>query len=218
MSDPFSDIDNEVYLDKIKSFFKKFKFRIIGITSFLLIVAIGFSLYSNSKNNKKAKLSEYYVEILSIIETDPKRAKQELIKLEKLDKGAYKDLSNLLIFKLHLEENELDSALETLIKIENNVKSNGLKRIINFYYAQVYLEKGNTENFDVNINKLLSYGGMWAMLAYELRGHYYFQKKDYSTALKNFNKIINNQQASSSIRSRAIEMINNVNLYYENSS
>ena len=68
MSDPFSDIDNEVYLDKIKSFFNKFKFRIIGITSFLLIVAIGFSLYSNSKNNKKAKLSEYYVEILSIIE------------------------------------------------------------------------------------------------------------------------------------------------------
>ena len=78
--------------------------------------------------------------------------------------------------------------------------------------------KPSSGNFDANINNLLSYGGMWAMLAYELRGHYYFQKKDYSTALKNFNKIINNQQASSSIRSRAIEMINNVNLYYENSS
>ena len=46
----------------------------------------------------------------------------------------------------------------------------------------------------------------------------YFQIKDYNTALKNFNKIINNQQASQSIRNRAIEMINNVNLYYENNS
>ncbi len=218
MSDPFTDIDNEVYIDKIKSFLKKFKIIIIGIISSILIIVIGFSIYSNSKSNKEAKLSEYYVEILSIIEKEPKRAKQELKKLEKLDNRAYKNLSNLLIFKLYLQENELDLALETLNKIENNLKSVSLRRIIDFYSAQVYLEQGNTEKFDSNINDLLSYGGMWAMLAYELRGHYYFQIKDYNTALKNFNKIINNQQASQSIRNRAIEMINNVNLYYENSS
>ena len=43
----------------------------------------------------------------------------------------------------------------------------------------------------------------------------YFSKSDYDNALKNFNKIIKNQQATVAIRNRAIEMIDNINLYYD---
>ena len=53
------------------------------------------------------------------------------------------------------------------------------------------------------------------MLAYELRGHYFYSTNEYEIALKNFSKIINNQQATTSIKNRAREMINNINLYYE---
>ena len=56
------------------------------------------------------------------------------------------------------------------------------------------------------------------MLAYELRGHYFFSTKEYEPALKNFSKIINNQQATTSIKNRAKEIINNINLYYEKNS
>ena len=59
---------------------------------------------------------------------------------------------------------------------------------------------------------------MWAMLAYELRGHYFYSTKEYELAFKNFSKIINNQQATNSIKNRAREMINNINLYYEKNS
>jgi len=37
-------------------------------------------------------------------------------------------------------------------------------------------------------------------------------------ALKNFNKIVNEQVSTNSIRSRATEMINNIYLFYENKS
>ena len=59
---------------------------------------------------------------------------------------------------------------------------------------------------------------MWAMLAYELRGHYFYSTNEYESAFKNFSQIINNQQATTSIKNRAREMINNINLYYEKNS
>ena len=43
----------------------------------------------------------------------------------------------------------------------------------------------------------------------------FFRNKDYENALKNFSKIIQNQQSTVSIRNRAQEMIDNINLYYD---
>ena len=77
------------------------------------------------------------------------------------------------------------------------------------------MEQNNKKSFDSLTNELLSFGGMWALLAHELRGHLYFANKDYENSLKNFKKIIQNQQSTQSIRNRAQEMIDNINLYYD---
>ena len=77
------------------------------------------------------------------------------------------------------------------------------------------MELNNKKNFDMYTNQLLSFGGMWALLAHELRGHFQYANKDYENAFKNFSKIIQNQQSTVSIRNRAQEMIDNINLYYD---
>ena len=159
------------------------------------------------------------IQILSIIESDPERAKNELQKLAKLKNKDYKNLSNLLLFKLQFQNNQFEESLKTLKTIEDNIKSTSyLGKIIKYYYSQVFLEQNNKKNFEFYTNQLLSFGGMWALLAYELRGHYSFANQDYENALKNFTKIIQNQQSTVSIRSRAKEMIDNINLYYDKNS
>ena len=80
------------------------------------------------------------------------------------------------------------------------------------------MEQDMKKDFETFTKDLLSFGGMWTLLAHELRGHQYFYKSDYDNALKNFNKIIQNQQATVAIRNRAIEMIDNINLYYDKDS
>ena len=216
MSDPFSDIDNEVTIERFKKFFYKFKIPIILVIGFLTFLIIGLSFYSKSKTKKELRISNYYIEILSIIDTDKKKAIAELEKLSKLDKKNYKNLSNLLIFKIKLEEKKLDEAINILNSIDKSINSsNQMNKIITYYYSQIFLDKKEKKNFDNKINSLLSYGGMWAMLAYELRGHYFYSNNEYEESFKNFNKIINNQQATSSIKNRAKEMINNIDLYYE---
>ena len=216
MSDPFENIDNEVYLEKIKNFFYKYKIIIIVIVTVFILSALGLTVFNNYKNKEIDKVSNYYIKILSIIESDSERAKSELKKLAKLKNKDYRNLSNLLLFKLQFQNSEFEESLKTLSYIENNSKGNSyLGKIIKYYYSQVFMEQNNKINFDMYTNELLSFGGMWALLAHELRGHFQYANKDYKNALKNFNKIIQNQQSTVSIRNRAQEMIDNINLYYD---
>ena len=219
MSDPFENLDNEVYLDKVKQFFYKFKIVIISASILLFLSIAGLMFFNNAKKKEIDRISNYYIQILSIIDNDPERAKNELTKLNKLSNRDYKNLSNLLVFKLQFQNNEFTESLKTLKEVENNIKVNShLNKIIKYYYAQVAIEQDMKKDFEKFTKDLLSFGGMWALLAHELRGHQYFSKSDYDNALKNFNKIIQNQQATVAIRNRAIEMIDNINLYYDKDS
>jgi len=216
LSDPFSDIDSEVYKEKIKKYFFKYKYAIISALSLIIIIFVSLSFYNNYKSKKEIEASNYYIEILSIIDADQTRALNELKKLSKFNQKNYQNLSNFLILKLKLQNNQLDEALIMLNKVEEKIGSKShLNRIIEYYYSQIYLDKKEKDKFDNYTKKLLTHGGMWAMLAHELRGHYYFNDNEYDQALKNFEKIITNQQATSQIRSRVSEMINNINLYDE---
>ena len=219
MSDPFENLDNEVYLDKFKQFFYKFRIEIISAFILLFLSVVGLMFFNNAKKKEIDRISNYYIQILSIIDNDPERAKNELTKLNKLSNRDYKNLSNLLVFKLQFQNNEFTESLKTLKEVENNIKVNShLNKIIKYYYAQVAMEQDMKKDFETFTKDLLSFGGMWALLAHELRGHQYFSKSDYDNALKNFNKIIKNQQATVAIRNRAIEMIHNINLYYDKDS
>ena len=78
MSDPFENIDNEMYLEKIKKFFYKYKIIIMVITIAFILSALGLTVLNNYKNKEIDKVSNYYIKILSIIESDPDRAEIEL--------------------------------------------------------------------------------------------------------------------------------------------
>ncbi len=216
MSDPFENIDNEVYIEKVKNFFYKYKIIITAIIIVFILSASALIVFNNYKNKEIDKISNYYIKILSIIESDPERAKSELEKLVKLKNSDYRNLSNLLLFKLQFQNNEFEESLVSLGYIEDNSKGNSyLGKITKYYYSQVFMELNNKKNFDMYTNQLLSFGGMWALLAHELRGHFQYANKDYENAFKNFSKIIQNQQSTVSIRNRAQEMIDNINLYYD---
>ena len=216
MSDPFESLDNEVYLDKLKQFFYKFRIVIIGSAILLFLIIGALMLLNNAKKKEIDKISNYYTQILSIVDNDPERAKNELKKLTKLSNKDYNNLSNLLVFKLQFQNNEFTESLKTLKEVEKNIKVNShLNKIIKYYRAQVAMEQGLKKDFEKFTKDLLSFGGMWALLAHELRGHLYFTKSDYGNALKNFNKITQNQQATVAIRNRALEMIDNINLHYD---
>ena len=92
MSDPFENINNEVYLEKIKKFFYKYKIIIMIIIIVLILSTIGLTVFNNYKNKEIDKVSNYYIKILSIIESDPERAKSELKKLSKKKNKDYRNL------------------------------------------------------------------------------------------------------------------------------
>ena len=59
MSDPFENIDNEVYLEKIKKFFYKYKIIIMVSIIIFILSALGFTVFNNYKNKEIDKVSNY---------------------------------------------------------------------------------------------------------------------------------------------------------------
>jgi len=214
LSDPFSNIDQEVILDKTKNLFNKYK-KIIFIVFFLVIIVVSAFFYFNKKKtNKNERLSGYLIEIISIINQDEEKAVKELEKLSKLENPGHEFLSNLLLSKIYLKRQDFSGAINYLEKLE--IKDKELQPLIklkHYFLSIAYLGLDRKEEFKKNINLLLSFGDYWSLLGHELRGHFLYLNGNYEGASKDFNKILNEQLSTQSLRQRAQEMINNIKLY-----
>ena len=214
MSDPFSNIDQEVILDKAKSLFYKYKKTILIVLS-LIIILIGTFLYINNNiTNKNERLSGYLVEIIAIINQDEDKAIKELEKLSNLGSPGHEFLSNLLLSKIYLKKQDFSGAIDYLEKLK--IKDKELEPLIklkHYFISVAYLGLNKEEEFKKNINLLLSFGDYWSLLGHELRGHFLYANGNFEGASKEFNKILNEQLSTQSLRQRAQEMINNIKLY-----
>ena len=214
MSDPFSSIDQEVILDKAKNLFYRYKKTILVVLSLIIIVISAFLYINNKKINKNERLSGYLVEIIAIINQDQEKAVKELEKLSKLGSPGHEFLSNLLLSKIYLKKQDFSGAIDYLEKLE--IKDKELEPLIKlkrYFISIAYLGLDREEEFKKNINLLLSFGDYWSLLGHELRGHYLYSKGNFEAASKDFNKILNEQLSTQSLRQRAQEMINNIKLY-----
>ncbi len=218
MSDPFSEIDNEVNVEKIKNFLHKYKIYIV-IVLFIIIILPSTFFYLKQKNEKKdVKVSGYFIEIIALLQSDEDRALEELEKLSKIDHRGLNFLSELIKVKISLKNKRFKEAQDILNEIElriSNKNNKLLKKITTFYYAQASLELNDGEGLNEKVGELLSFGDSWALLGHEIRGHYHLKNNDYKRAKKDFQKILNEQQSSLSLRSRAQEMLQNIDMYDE---
>ena len=219
MSDPFSDIDNEVIIDKFKNIFQKYKILLLFIITFIIIVSATLFYIDYNKKNKDIKLSGYLIEIISIINTEDEKAIKELKKLSKLGHNGHEILSNLLLSKIYLNRQDFQGAVSHLLKIKiKSKKLMPLKKLKNYFLSVAYLGLNNKQEFKKSVNELLSYGGYWSLLGHELRGHYLFEQGNLTEAKKDFSKIINEQLSTQSLRARAQEMLNNIDLNDEDNN
>ena len=219
MSDPFSDIDNEVKIEKFRNLFQKYKKTAIILTFLILVIATVIFYVDYNKKEKNIRLSGYLIEIISIINIEDERAISELIKLSKLGHDGHEILSNLLLSKIYLKRQDFDQAVSHLSKIEiNSKKLAPLKKLKDYFISVAHLGSNNQQEFQKSINQLLSYGGYWSLLGHELRGHFLFEKGQFVESRKDFKKIMNEQLSTQSLRARAQEMLNNISLNYEGNS
>ena len=216
MSDPFADINKEVALEKFKRFFFKYK-KSIFIFSIILVVLTSFTLFLIDKKKKKdIRLAGYFIEIISIINSDEDKAIKELKKLVKLDHEGHQILSNLLLSKIYLNKQDYSGALKYLkdIEIRDN-KLETLNKLKSYFISVSYLGLSDKQNFQKSINLLLSYGDYWSLLGHELRGHFLFNEGNYKEASKDFTKILNEELSTQNQRQRSQEMLSNIKLVDE---
>ena len=109
LSDPFSDIDNEVTIDKLESLFYKYKKLILILAAFILVISI--TIFYIDYNKKSKDIRSYHInsdKIKKILNFKPKRkiehAILEMCKAYELGKipNSFSDVNYFNVKKLKL--------------------------------------------------------------------------------------------------------------------
>lgn len=123
MTDIFKEVDEALRYDRVAQFWQRFRFHIIGGLAFILIAAVGYTLWHNYDQNQRAQESE---ELLALYQKaqDIDANKPELIKefdsfAEKAHKN-YALLARLQQAALMAMENQKKEALEIYYKISQD--------------------------------------------------------------------------------------------------
>ncbi len=214
MSNIFSEIDEEVKVDKYKKIWSDHKISIISIISVIVIIFTVIVSYSIYQEKRHSRIGGKYLEALSLVISDKNKAEEIFLSIVDEGISGYSNLASLSLAGLKLQENKLDEAKEYLQKNRKHIsdEKEPLYRISNYMNAIHNINVNLTEEAKKRANEIFNYGGYWSMLAIEIKGYAYLKEKDYESASKAFKKVLNEELSTQGSKLRANEMIKAINL------
>jgi len=184
------EINEDLNKDKLRSFFKKYKFILLLIIAIILLsitifVSRKIYLEQQSKKSLQSFLNINYL----IDQKNFQIAKDELWKLTNSSINIYKNLAFSKL--LELESNSPDTQKTIFEKIESSNLNRDDKTLFQIKRAILFFdnldEKGLLRILDIQKFK----NSHWEILALEIIGDFYQSKNQNQKAKEFYNKIIN---------------------------
>ena len=212
MSNIFSEIDEEVKVDKYKKIWTDYRKYIIFFVSVIVIIFIILVSYSLYSEKRQSRISGQYLEALSLIKSDKKKAEEIFQSIVDEGVSGYSHLANLSLGGMKLQEGAVKESKIFFTKNKKHLSfKDPLFKITDYIYSIQSID-ANDEQVKTRVNDVFNFGGYWSMLATELKGYIFIKEKDYDSALKAFEKVTNEELSTQSSKSRANEMIRAINL------
>ena len=213
MSNFFSEIDEEVRLDKIKKFWFKYRHKVLllCVSSFLLI---GVITYYKSINEKEAsRLAGEYLQSLDYLYQNNEEAKVKFEELALNNNSIYSVLANLNLASISSDKGDLDAALNFIEKSLSGLSSKDpLYRFAYFNGTLMILNMDKNKALEDRVETISSFGGYWVMLSLELKAYMLMQKNNLKEALEVLERIYNEERSSQGSKFRAKEMIDAIKI------
>ena len=131
-----TQIDDELFKDKILNFYKKFKIVIISISILLIISPILFQVKNYYKNSKDADLTAKYLEAEMLLQSgNAPRSLEILNSLKSSNNDAIKYLSISTLVKYYLDKDDKPKALKTINDVNDDFNSKIFKELNSVYEA-----------------------------------------------------------------------------------
>lgn len=110
-----TQIEDEIFRDKLKNFYKKYRILILIISLILFTTPVIFQINIHYKNSKNAELTAKYLEAEMLLKNGNVKHSIEILNILKLSNNdAIKSLSISRLVKYYLEIEDMEKALEMI--------------------------------------------------------------------------------------------------------
>ena len=203
----FEEVDEEVRNEKFKNLINKYGGLFLTILIVALAFAVGYERVIDWKISKAEQKNVQYVKAVAP-NTDYENNIAELEAIVNTESGLYKDMAQLQIANILLDNNQTEKALVVLEKIYKDEKvTNKIRDIATVKFATYKIDSFAYKDIEALLNPIIQKNSAWASMAKELLAMSAIQNKDFAQGKKLYEELLQNGEISDEFRARINDML-----------
>jgi len=203
----FSEIDEELRSDRMKSFWRRFGPWIIGAAVLVVVIVALNEGWRWYKNDQSARSSDQFYSAIQLLdEGDLFSANVALNETIASGSGQYPLLARFAQASVLAEEGKTDEAVAAYDALANTTNNTRIRELALLLSSSLLIDKGDVLGVQSRLSGLLSPDNPYQGSARETLGLTYYKAGDLQAAQDEFAAIIANPNTS-------IELVNRVQLY-----
>ena len=205
----FQEINEELKQEKMRNFWKKYGILATVVVIAALTFAVSFEIIKAWQNKKAQTWSDAYAYAYNLqIQGKYDESIAVFKDIEQQNGGIYRDIAQMQIANILLEQAKNDEALTVLTALVNNPDANAsIQNMAVFKLASYKLDNAPREEVEALLNRLIIDNGSWVNVAKEMKAMLEIREGNLSQALEIYNDILNNNELSDTLKSRVQDMI-----------
>lgn len=205
----FQEINEELKQEKMRNFWKKYGILATVVVIAALTFAVSFESIKAWQNKKAQTWSDAYAYAYNLqIQGKYDESIAVFKDIEQQNGGIYRDIAQMQIANVLLEQAKNDEALTVLTALVNNPDANvSIQNMAIFKLASYKLDNAPREEVEALLNRLIIDNGSWVNVAKEMKAMLEIREGNLSQALEIYNDILNNNELSDTLKSRVQDMI-----------
>lgn len=205
----FQEINEELKQEKMRNFWKKYGILATVVVIAALTFAVSFESIKAWQNKKAQTWSDAYAYAYNLQVQGKYDESIAVFKdIEQQNGGIYRDIAQMQIANVLLEQAKNDEALTVLTALVNNPDANAsIQNMAVFKLASYKLDNAPREEVEALLNRLIDDNGSWVNVAKEMKAMLEIREGNLSQALEIYNDILNNNELSDALKSRVQDMI-----------
>ena len=205
----FQEINEELKQEKMRNFWKKYGILATVVVIAALTFAVSFESIKAWQNKKAQTWSDAYAYAYNLqIQGKYDESIAVFKDIEQQNGGIYRDIAQMQIAYILLEQAKNDEALTVLTALVNNPAANAsIQNMAVFKLASYKLDNAPREEVEALLNRLIIDNGSWVNVAKEMKAMLEIREGNLSQALEIYNDILNNNELSDTLKSRVQDMI-----------
>lgn len=200
----FREVDEELRSERMQNLWRQYGIYVIGAAVLIVLLVAGNEVWRWWQQNEAQRSSALFETALERIEDGEVAAAQDALNVTEAEAGGrYPDLARFREAALLAEQGNTEEAIAAYDALANTLDEVRLRELASVYAAYLLADTGDAGAVQQRVSGLLATGHPLSSVAHETVGLAHYQAGDAKAAQTEFQAILDDPQASTSITSRA---------------